>query len=247
MYEKELQSLGLSEKEAKVYLASLDLGADTAQNLSKKAGVNRATTYVQIEVLKARGLMSEFERGKKTMYVAESPERLQGLFHETEAELTFRKSELTRILPGLQDRFSGMGERPKVRFFEGSEGIRSMREDLANNKSKKILSFVNYQKLMEYSSDDAIKYMKARIDQGVEVDVIYTSKDGPSDLMGRADQLRKAKFIPHEEFPLKADMSIYENKVVIEGYKDKLIGIIIESQEIAESMRTIFENLWKRL
>lgn len=40
MYEKELISFGLSEKEAKVYLAALELGAETAQNLSKKAGIN---------------------------------------------------------------------------------------------------------------------------------------------------------------------------------------------------------------
>lgn len=247
MYEKELQALGLSEKEARVYLASLDLGADTAQNLSKKAGVNRATTYVQIEALKARGLMSEFERGKKTMYVAESPERLQGLFHAAEADLNLRKAELDRILPGLQDRFAGMGERPKVRFFEGSEGVHSMRTDLVNNKSKKILSFLNYEKTMEYTPSDSTDYMKDRIERGVEIEVIYTSKTPSLRLDSSQAHLRQAKFIPYDEFPLKADMSIYENKVVIEGYKDKLIGIIIESQEIADSMRIIFENLWKRL
>ena len=55
MYEKELQDLGLSEKEAKVYLTALEMGAETAQNIAKKANVNRATTYVQIDSLKAKG------------------------------------------------------------------------------------------------------------------------------------------------------------------------------------------------
>lgn len=73
MYEKELQNLGLSEKEAKVYTTSLELGPDTVQNIAKESGINRATTYVQIGTLKEKGLISEFEKGKKTYFVAESP------------------------------------------------------------------------------------------------------------------------------------------------------------------------------
>ncbi len=72
MYEKELQNLGLTEKEARTYLASLELGPETAQNIAKKTGINRATTYVQIESLKKRGLMSEFEKGALDILVATS-------------------------------------------------------------------------------------------------------------------------------------------------------------------------------
>ena len=95
MYEKELQHLGLSEKEARVYIASLELGADTAQHIAQKATINRATTYVQIEALKKKGLMSEFEKGKKTLYVVESPDRLQSLLRVFEKELDLKKAKET--------------------------------------------------------------------------------------------------------------------------------------------------------
>lgn len=41
--ENKLKELGLADKEARVYLASLELGSDTVQNIAKKSGVNRAT------------------------------------------------------------------------------------------------------------------------------------------------------------------------------------------------------------
>jgi|SRR3989344_829968 len=67
LYEKELQALGLSEKEAKVYLAALVLGPDTVQNIAKKAGINRPTAYLQIESLKEKGIISEVEKDKKIL------------------------------------------------------------------------------------------------------------------------------------------------------------------------------------
>ena len=73
---KELEHLGLSEKESRVYLAALELGPSPVQDISHKAHVNRATTYVMIEALSARGLLSTFQKGKKRFYAAESPDRL---------------------------------------------------------------------------------------------------------------------------------------------------------------------------
>ena len=71
----ELTHLGLGEKEALVYLAALELGPAPVQDISHKAKVNRATTYVMIESLSTRGLISTFVKGKKRYYSAESPDR----------------------------------------------------------------------------------------------------------------------------------------------------------------------------
>ena len=60
-----LQQIGLSEKEARVYIAALSLGPATADQLAKQTGINRSTTYVHIKSLMAMGLMSTYEEGKK--------------------------------------------------------------------------------------------------------------------------------------------------------------------------------------
>ena len=71
----ELSHVGLSDKEAAVYLAAMELGPAVVQDIAKKAEVNRATTYVMIESLASRGMMSTFVKGKKRYFAAEPPER----------------------------------------------------------------------------------------------------------------------------------------------------------------------------
>ncbi|MBI4087815.1 TrmB family transcriptional regulator, partial [Candidatus Kaiserbacteria bacterium] len=68
---KELEDLGLSEKEARVYLAALELGQNTAERIAKQASVNRSTTYVQLDSLMKMGLISTHEEDKKTLFAPE--------------------------------------------------------------------------------------------------------------------------------------------------------------------------------
>lgn len=247
MYEKELISFGLSDKEARVYLAALELGAETAQNLSKKAGINRPTTYVQIESLKKKGLMSEVEKGKKTYYLAEPPERLEGLLNVFETELHFKKTEVERILPALKEIFATAGEKPRVRFFEGMEGFKSVQADFLNCKRKIVEGFMNLDKVVQLSPHLEKSNSEKRIKRGIKSFAIYTRSEGP--LGGASDpgKLREAKFINPKQYPFAADFSIYDDKVALFAYRAKPITIVIENKEITDTLRSIFYLLWERL
>src|SRR3990172_512112 len=96
-----LEKLGFSEKEAKVYLAALELGEDSVQNIAKKAGINRATTYVILEKLMASGLISTYEKGKKTFIVAEDPKELLQILEEEKQEVLNREKDLKSNLSQL--------------------------------------------------------------------------------------------------------------------------------------------------
>jgi len=247
MYEKELQTLGLSEKEAKVFLASLELGPDTVQNIAKKSGINRPTAYVQIESLKKKGLMSEVEKGKKVLYTAESPERLSSLLNSLEKDLDFKKTEIKRILPGLKELFGGAGEKPKVRFYEGVEGFNAVYEDFLKTKDKKIESFVNLDKLFNLFPKHEDEYTTRRVKKGIKTLAIYTRKEGPLEGASDSKKLRTAKFIDEEKFPIAADMTIYDSKVAIIAYKANPVAVIIENKEIADTARAIFYLIWNNL
>ncbi|MEK7151561.1 MAG: helix-turn-helix domain-containing protein [Patescibacteria group bacterium] len=244
MFEKELVSLGLSEKEAKVYMAVLELGPETVQNIAKKADINRPTTYLQIESLKERGLMSQFEKGKKTFFVAESPEQLSRIVSAMESDLNVKKTQAERMIPALKDIFEGAGERPKVRFLEGQEGAKTLQADFLSVKDKSIESFSNLDSMFEVFPNHEKDYSQKRIEKGIKNRVIYTRKDGP--LPGATDpsKLREAKYVSAERMPISADVTIYDNKVALVTYRVKPIGVVIESQEIASMFRVIFNLLW---
>lgn len=126
-----LQTLGLAEKEAKVYLSSLELGQATVQTIASKAGVNRATTYVIIESLTAKGLVASFEQGKKRYFATTHPSQLLRLIHQRELEINQLKTVLEKdLLPSLLAIHNIAGDKPKVKFFEGKEGIEAMHNEL---------------------------------------------------------------------------------------------------------------------
>ena len=125
-FESNLKLLGLSDKEAKVYLALLELGATTVIQIAQKAGVNRPTAYVQIETLTGLGLVSSYMKGKKRFFAAEPPERLGELIELKKSEIKDQQDRLQEILPELEMLFTTSGERPIVRFFEGREGIKAI-------------------------------------------------------------------------------------------------------------------------
>ena len=134
---KELQDIGLSEKESRVYLAALELGNTTAEKLATQAKVNRSTTYVQLESLMKMGLMSTYEEGKKTYFAPESPTYLKRILDMKRAEIGAREKELVSLMPELTHLFEGAGERPLVRFYMGKEGVSTLRDQIL--EAKKVL------------------------------------------------------------------------------------------------------------
>src|SRR3990167_4868713 len=91
---KELQDIGLSEKESRVYLAALELGRATADQLAKQAKIKRPTTYVQLESLMKMGLMSTYEEDKKAYFAPESPELLRRLLHKQKENIESKERDL---------------------------------------------------------------------------------------------------------------------------------------------------------
>jgi sugar-specific transcriptional regulator TrmB len=245
MLEKELQKLGLSDKEAKVYLSSMEIGPSPVQSIAVKAGVNRATTYVMIESLISRGLMSSFEKGKKKFFTAESPEQLVALLHKEEAEVKEKTRQMMEILPELKILFSAAEEKPKVRFFEGIEGIEVIQEDILNSKYDTLEEIVSvddfYRIFPPHDKDHRQIFTQKKKD--VSFRAIYTSKQGP--FITSKERKHEMLFVPPEKFPFSTDIGIYGNKVAIASCKGKLIGVIIESKEISEALRAIFDLAWE--
>jgi|SRR3989344_3425262 len=239
--EIELKKLGFSDKEAKVYLALLELGEGAVQDIAQKSGVNRATTYVVLEKLMKQGVVSTVEKGKKTHFAAENPRVLLQLFRVQEKEVEEKESEFQKALPELEALFNLAGEKPKVRYFEGKEGLYAMQEDFLTSGEKNIISIYSADELANVFSEKERKdYAQKREKLGISARSIYTRTSGPW-----TTSFGEQKYLPKVKFPLSSDITIYGNRVAMATLKGKLIGVIIESKEISDTLRLIFELSWK--
>jgi len=242
MLKEQLEKIGLVDKESKVYLASLEMGSSAVQEIAKKADINRATTYVIIEKLMKKGLMSSVEKGKKTYFQTEGPKRLLKLLEEQEEGLKRKEEEFKKYLPELETLFNIAEEKPKVRFFEGKKGLIAIREDYFKAKNKNVLGIFAKDKgkniFTEQEQEDAYK---ERLKKRIQMKMLYTTSKSESK---KKPELASARLIPGDKFPITSSFIIYDNKISIMALEGKVIGVIIESKEISNTLRSIFELAW---
>lgn len=234
----------MSEKEAAVYMAALEIGRATADQLAKHAKIKRPTTYVQLESLMKMGLMSTYEEDKKTYFAPESPELLKRLLGKQKDELASKEKSLADVLPGLILQFSSAGERPVVRFFPGKEGVAVAREEVLTCKDKHIYIVFSPEKLSQVFSQDYLdQYSNKRKSLEIHSKGIYTYKEYFS--QAGTDALTERRFLPPSELPLTIDIFIFDDKVAINSLEGSMFALIIQSEQIARSMKLIFDFLWK--
>ena len=76
MFVQDIERLGLTEKESKLYLTSLRIGPASMQVLARKANIDRGTAYHVAQTLGEKGLFAEIKEGKRPMFGAAHPRRL---------------------------------------------------------------------------------------------------------------------------------------------------------------------------
>lgn len=109
-----LQQYGLSEKEAKVYLTTLQLGSAPGSSIARNAKENRATVYTILKELQKRGIVNELKKGNMNYFSVISPDLL---LRELEDKYNTFKEKIPEFL-ALAEKF---GNKPRVQFFEGIE------------------------------------------------------------------------------------------------------------------------------
>ena len=141
MIESSLKKYGLSTKEIKVYLATLELGSSSILEISKKSGINRATTYVITESLIERGLASSITKGKKRYFVSEDPKKLLTKLEERKLKVDDQINEIKKLIPQLESIFNRSESKPRVKMYEGIDGLYKIYEDTLVEK-KDIYAFI---------------------------------------------------------------------------------------------------------
>lgn len=249
MFEKYLQNLGFTSNEAVIYISLLKVDGATALDLSKKTNINRSTVYVTIESLAQKGLVSETTVGKKTQFTAESPERIKTYIERRKLELEEMEKRMEDVIPQMKSIMRDSGERPVVKYFEGRDGIISAIEDfLVDPHDGKVdgETYLIYPKdLLEdiFTDAERKKYREMRIGKNIKSKVLYTSEksDKPSDNTGERIKIDGGKY------PITCDISVYKDRVRINILGKKLSGIFIKSQDLADTLRSIFNLAYDKL
>lgn len=239
---KSLEYIGFSEKEILVYLALLELGKGTVTQISRKAGINRPTGYHVLASLSLKELVKVSGKEPKQEYVAESPDQIEKFLQSKIEEDQKIINEAKKIIPELKS-IHNVTDRPKVFFYEGKEGLQKVYEDTLTSNGE-ILAYASVEDIEPTLPHYFPEYYKRRAKKGIKIRAIFPESPEARDrAMLDKEEIRESLIVPKEKFEFHPEINIYNNKVMIASWREKL-GIIIESAEIADAMKKIYELAW---
>lgn len=233
---------GFSENESAVFLALLELGKGTVSQITRKASLNRTTGYDILDSLVSKGLASVSGKEPKQEYNAESPDKLVFILEKQAQEAENKISEIKKIIPDLKSIHNVRG-RPKVRFYEGVNGLKDVYEDTLTSHEE-ILAYANVDQMHQTLLGYFPKYYKERTEKNISIRAIIPDSPVGRNRAGEDEkEKRETALVPIEKYNFSPEINIYDNKVMIASWREKL-GIIIESAEIADAMKKIYELAW---
>jgi len=250
-----LKNLGLNEKEVKIFITLLQTGPSTVQNLSKATSISRATIYQRLENLRELGLVV-FELGEGGKVVrAVHPKYIKDMVSERVEKSQRLRKDLNDVYPELVTLFQPTSVKAKMLHFEGVSGLQRMiynYEMEANSKDLYGYTTIEIDAIL--GKEFIKKYHKKFLEKGYRDHFILSNNQQNSSYISSAKNTKlykrkriSVRILPQDVFDPKVSVSIYDDKYSIALMKaGKPFGVIIQSEEIADHQREIFNILWEK-
>lgn len=235
-----LIQIGLQETEARFYLAALELGQGSVRDVAEKAGITRTNAYDVFARLLELGLVTQVGgAASKTMLVAaEPPDQLVELFES-------RRRRLDALLPELHSLHNRASGKPRVRYYQGLDGIKRVLDDTLAARDKQLLGILSMRDLFVVPGRTWMNdLVRRRIAAGVSLRVIRSPVKDIANIWPRSGaDLRDVRFAS-PDFVFTMTSYIYDHKVAFISSQRENFAMTIESEEFAVMQRNLFEALW---
>lgn len=243
MLTQELLGIGLSNKEADVYLSALQLGYSSVQEIANKSGINRTTAYTHVKNLIGRGLLNAVEKNGKVYYVAEKPDKLKYIYEQQEREIQRRRGMLEKIMPQLESIYNIAKDKPSVRYYDykDKEELDTVRREIESLRAREMYNIFNHDLFGQYINRQHIQNILESVDK---FKVLYISKNKIIDRRVQpflSHEKLRLKFLPEAKFNFLSEVLIADNSVYIAGNGS---WMIISDNLFSQTLTLLFHALW---
>lgn len=235
---KLLEASGFTSKEAQVYLALLELSAGTVTEIARITELKRAIIYVILEGLIKRGYVSELPNKKINTFQAVDPS-----FILNQLKITTRN--FSEMLPMFRTLHNKGNQRPKITYHESKESIWKVYESI--NLVPEAFFISSYERIEKHFPGSIKKWTEDFTKKRIPVKGNHLVANNKFDLATIKEFARtgqNARYLP-EIKNFNIDFSLYGNKLALTSLEEKPFIVVIESEELANSFRSIFEIVWK--
>lgn len=244
-----LKRVGLSDNEAKIYLALLDSGSASAGAIARLSGMHRSDVYDALERLCRKSFVCSVKDEKIKKYKVTNVNVCLLAFEEKQEQLEEQKKAVKQILPELQSVYGLIKENTDVRILRGKLGIKTLYEEI-------LATGENYCDISLHSGRDLMpsyfrNYSKRRAEKEISVRslipderITHFSKNNPDSL--NTKDKREIRVLPRGSYTTPMSMRVYgENTALTVWTRKEPVVILITDEDVAKAFNAYFEMLWK--
>lgn len=238
---EQLERLDLKGRQAKVYLALLQLGSASAIEIAKYTKLKHPTVYDVLDLLREKQLVCETLSGRRRLFSPENPARL--------AEIENRRKEaLDAVLPDLHALYRGGEKRPRVHYYEGAEGGEALQAALLDVRSKEYFYFGAVQEMLKLSSPEReAEYVRQRIRRGIwSWSIRNRAREVAEEYMLPGERnLRHVRYFPRAISDNISGLYLFDETVAVASGLKENYTIFIESGELFILMKSLWQCMWE--
>lgn len=236
----QLQSVGLSTKEAQVYLALLPRHDVGSSKIISATGLHGQFVYDALERLEKLGLAKHVIQNGRKKFSANPPLRLLSIVEE-------KRLAAQSIARQLQERFSRKHEQD-FEVFQGETAFMmhqyDMMERVPENSEVVAICGPTENFLNTLGETESEEFEKLRVRRGIRVRYI-----GMESMRPRLAEARKwRKLWEYRIFPGTStglvDTDIWPDNLTFNIFGDPVLSFTITNKAVAEGYKEFFESLW---
>ena len=229
-----LIKLGLTKNQAIIYYFLTKKSKSTFTEICIGTDTKNATLDKASKSLIELGLIEKMVVGLKKYYFITSPKKLKAFVDNQEFGLNAKEKLLNSIKKQLQITYdSNVEGNPRVRFFNGVDGLKEHWKRVINKKVSLLKQVVNYD-LTIFSQDKKNVEQKRKLFKDIKLDIIFTAKEKPINIA--PDEIY-ASYKEHKN--ITAEIAIYDDSVLFISGGVKKTGLLIEDKNIVDTMNVL--------
>ncbi len=248
--EKELQEIGLEEKEIQIYLSCLAQDTPTPTQIATQTGLKRATVYFYLDKLKEKGLI-EWEIHKARKHISPVPPHrgLKRYIKQKKEEVERSESLIKGLLAEFEKIPHNKTSDSKVYYYEGEESIRfAVGKLLASHKD--IYWLGSMESMVSVTGEDwwYKTFTTKRLQQGTTT---YGITDRRILQYPKFSEMKEGKrffrFL-EEDFTIPAVLGVFGDSLCLFSHqKNERRLVLIENALMSQTVMFLFKALWGAL
>lgn len=243
MIKERLLVLGLTFNEVEIYLALLNKGELSVNEIGSRSGLHRQVCYDALDRLVEKGFVSFLIKQNKKFFKALNPERIIDYLDSKKEDIEIKKQQIEKDLPELKRMFNSQKEETEIELIKGKNVLRTIYNDiqktLKKTKGNLLAMGIDETKFLEFDKI-AIKQHILRMQKNKLKEKLLSKESATYFFEGQQSEYR---LVPDHLFNPNPT-HVYSNKVAILIWGQPTYGIIIKSKQVSDANKKFFEMMW---